>query len=58
MTMTVTDSGGSRTHVYTYDNIYQLTEVDYPSGFDYLARSGKGVRMISGLRGGKSGVTS
>jgi len=35
--MMVTDSGGTRTHVYTYDNIYQITEVDYPSGFDYLA---------------------
>jgi YD repeat-containing protein len=37
MTMAVTDSGGTRTHVYSYDNIYQITEVNYPTGFDYLA---------------------
>ena len=37
MTMAVTDSGGTRTHVYSYDNIYQITGVDYPTGFDYLA---------------------
>ena len=24
-------------HVYSYDDIYQLTAVDYPAGFDYLA---------------------
>jgi RHS repeat-associated protein len=44
--MMVTDSGGTRTHVYTYDNMMslrakrgnlQITEVNYPSGFDYLA---------------------
>ena len=35
--MMVTDSSGTRTHVYSYDDIYQLTAVDYPAGFDYLA---------------------
>ncbi len=33
----VTDSGGTRAHVYSYDDIYQITEVNYPAGFDYLA---------------------
>ncbi len=28
---------GSRTTAYTYDSTYQLTAVDYPPGFDYLA---------------------
>ena len=36
-TMQVTDSSGSRTTVYSYDATYQLTSVDYPAGFDYLA---------------------
>jgi RHS repeat-associated protein len=35
--MSVTDSGGTRNHVYSYDNIYQLTDVNYPVGYDYLA---------------------
>jgi YD repeat-containing protein len=35
--MQVTDSSGTRNHVYTYDNIYQLTDVNYPVGYDYLA---------------------
>ena len=35
--MTVTDSGGTKVHVYTYDSIYQIKEVDYPVGFEYLA---------------------
>ena len=29
--MMVTDSSGTRTHVYSYDDIYQLTAVDYPA---------------------------
>jgi RHS repeat-associated protein len=44
--MMVTDSSGVRMHVYTYDDMMslrakrgnlQITAVDYPSGFDYLA---------------------
>jgi RHS repeat-associated protein len=35
--MQVTDSSGTRNHVYSYDNIYQLTDVNYPVGYDYLA---------------------
>ncbi len=35
--MVVTDSGGTRTHVYSYDSIYQLTSVDYPAELSYLA---------------------
>jgi len=35
--MLVTDPNGTRVHVYTYDGTYQLTQVDYPSGYDYLA---------------------
>jgi RHS repeat-associated protein len=35
--MQVTDSGGTRNHVYSYDSIYQLTDVNYPVGYDYLA---------------------
>ncbi|MCL5282499.1 MAG: hypothetical protein M1376_21640, partial [Planctomycetes bacterium] len=35
--MTVTDSGGTKIHVYTYDNIYQVTGVDYPPELSYLA---------------------
>ena len=27
----------SKMHVYSYDNIYQLTDVNYPVGYDYLA---------------------
>lgn len=34
--MSVTDSGGTKMHVYSYDNIYQLTDVNYPVGYDYL----------------------
>jgi YD repeat-containing protein len=34
MTMAVTDPNGTRMHVYDYDSIYQLTGVDYPTGFD------------------------
>jgi RHS repeat-associated protein len=37
MTMLVTDGSGTKTHVYGYDNIYQLTDVNYPPGYDYLA---------------------
>ena len=42
--MMVTESGlsrasrssdGTRTHVYSYDNIYQITDVNYPAGFNY-----------------------
>ncbi len=35
--MTVTDSGGTKVHVYTYDNIYEGTGVDYPPELSYLA---------------------
>jgi len=35
--MVVSDSSGSKTHLYEYDDIYQLTDVNYPSGYDYLA---------------------
>ena len=35
--MAVTDNSGTRMHLYTYDNIYQVTEVNYPVGYDYLA---------------------
>ncbi len=37
MTMVVSDGSGSKTHVYSYDDIYQLTDVNYPTGYDYLA---------------------
>ncbi|MDI6451757.1 RHS repeat-associated core domain-containing protein [Anaerobaca lacustris] len=37
MSMSVTDSSGTKIHVYDYDNIYQVTDVDYPEDFDYLA---------------------
>ena len=33
--MRVTDSGGTKVHVYTYDNIYQVTGVDYPPELSY-----------------------
>ena len=36
-TMAVTDSSGTRMHVYSYDDIYQITEVDYPEELEYLA---------------------
>ena len=32
--MAVTTSGGTEMHVYTYDDIYQITGVDYPAGYD------------------------
>ena len=35
--MTVTDNAGTRVHAYTYDNIYQVTDVNYPDSFSYLA---------------------
>jgi RHS repeat-associated protein len=35
--MTVTDNGGVRVHVYTYDSLYQITEANYPDSFSYLA---------------------
>jgi RHS repeat-associated protein len=35
--MMVTAGGVTRTHVYTYDNIYQITNVDYPPELSYLA---------------------
>jgi YD repeat-containing protein len=35
--MLVTAGGVSKTHVYSYDATYQLTSVDYPPGFEYLA---------------------
>ncbi len=37
MTMGVTDSNGSSMHVYGYDKTYQVTEVNYPVGYEYLA---------------------
>jgi RHS repeat-associated protein len=37
MTMGVTDSNGSSMHVYDYDKTYQVTEVNYPVGYEYLA---------------------
>jgi len=37
MSMSVTDSSGTKTHAYGYDNIYQLTDVNYPPGYEYLA---------------------
>ena len=33
-TMGVTDNSGSRQHVYSYDSIYQITEVNYPAGYE------------------------
>jgi len=30
--MAVTDSGGTKMHVYGYDKTYQVTEVNYPVG--------------------------
>ncbi len=33
-TMAVTNSGGTEMHVYSYDDIYQITAVDYPTGYD------------------------
>ena len=33
----VTDSSGTRTHVYSYDSIYQMTAEDYPAELSYLA---------------------
>jgi RHS repeat-associated protein len=35
--MSVTDASGTKLHVYDYDKIYQLTDVNYPPGYDYLA---------------------
>ncbi len=35
--MTVTDGSGVRKHLYTYDDIYQITAVDYPDSLSYLA---------------------
>ncbi len=35
--MTVTDGSGVRKHLYTYDNIYQITGVNYPPELSYLA---------------------
>ncbi len=35
--MSVTDSSGTKIHVYDYDNIYQVTDVNYPEDLDYLA---------------------
>jgi YD repeat-containing protein len=35
--MMVTAGGVTRTQVYTYDNIYQVTGVDYPPELSYLA---------------------
>ena len=35
--MNVTDNSVTRNHEYSYDDIYQVTEVNYPAGFDYLA---------------------
>ena len=35
--MMVSDNGGTRAHMYSYDSIYQVTGVDYPAGFEYLA---------------------
>ena len=35
--MSVTDSGGVRNHVYNYDNTYQIKDVNYPTGYEYLA---------------------
>ncbi|MCU0918236.1 MAG: hypothetical protein MUC88_27275 [Planctomycetes bacterium] len=37
MNMLVTDSSGTRSHVYAYDRTYQITEVNYPADLDYLA---------------------
>jgi RHS repeat-associated protein len=36
-TLSSTDSNGTSTHSYTYDDIYQLTDADYPVDFNYLA---------------------
>jgi hypothetical protein len=30
--MSVTDNSGTEMHVYSYDDIYQVTGVDYPAG--------------------------
>jgi YD repeat-containing protein len=35
--MTVTNSSGVRKHVYSYDDIYQITGVNYPPELSYLA---------------------
>src|SRR4030042_499579 len=35
--MTVTSPSGVGIHLYEYDKIYQVTEVDYPPELDYLA---------------------
>jgi len=35
--MQVTDGGGVRNHEYTYDSIYQITDVNYPTSMAYLA---------------------
>ena len=37
MDMMVTDNSGTRGHVYSYDAIYQITEVNYPASLSYLA---------------------
>jgi RHS repeat-associated protein len=37
LSMLLTDNSGSRSTVYTYDNTYQLTDVNYPDSFNYLA---------------------
>ena len=35
--MLATDPNGTRVHICTYDGTYQLTRVNYPDGYDYLA---------------------
>ncbi|MBM4027006.1 MAG: hypothetical protein FJ280_16625, partial [Planctomycetes bacterium] len=37
VTMAVTDNSGTRMHVYSYDKIYQITDVNYPAELAYLA---------------------
>jgi len=37
MSMAVTDNGGTKMHLYGYDKTYQVTEVNYPVGYEYLA---------------------
>jgi YD repeat-containing protein len=39
--MTVTDGSGVRKHVYSYDALYQITDVNYPSSMAYLATDTK-----------------
>ena len=47
--MAVTDSGGTKMHLYTYDKIYQVTEVNYPAGYEYLVTTNSGDTILNSM---------